>query len=88
MKRYYLDGEACTSKAAAYSAMKAAFGWPDYVGENLDAIWDALKDMSVERITILHARAIPEQLGEYGLRLLDVFGDYADEYETELRIRW
>lgn len=79
MNRYVLNGTSFTSCEAAYSYMQQIFRWPDYVGHNLDALWDMLQDLRGVEIEINEARAIPEQLGDYGLRLLDVFGDLQRE---------
>lgn len=88
MNRYVLNGAAFTSREAAYSYMQQIFRWPDYVGHNLDALWDMLQDLRGVEIEINEARAIPEQLGDYGLRLLDVFGDLQREEGYSVHIYW
>ena len=41
-----VDGRAVTDKASALAAVRADAGFPDWVGSNLDALADALGDLS------------------------------------------
>ena len=51
-----------------YRGLADAMGWPGYFGANLDALWDALTDLSQPTAVILErwtefARARPRSLG-------------------------
>lgn len=88
MNRYVLRGAAFTSREAAYDYMADVFDFPSYAGKNLDALWDLLHDKPGSEIEIADAREIPEQLGDYGLKLLDVFGDLQREEGFSVHLYW
>src|SRR6266853_1673330 len=48
MKRCVLDGSRLASMDAVYHALGEAFSFPQYFGNNPDALWDALGDYSGE----------------------------------------
>lgn len=54
--------------------MKETLGFPDYYGNNLDALYDCLTEMEAE-LTIVHSGLMKESLGEYFYRLLRVLED-------------
>lgn len=88
MKRFELNGLKFTSREEAYRYMREVFEFPEYFGNNLDALWDELsfsKDMFIE---IRNARAIAKQLGEYGLKILDIFGDLDEIEGIIVFIKW
>lgn len=53
MKRCTLDGAALPDAAAVYRALGDAFAFPDYFGNNSDALWDALSEYSGEPVEIV-----------------------------------
>lgn len=75
MKRYVLSGEKFRDRESAFAYMREVFGLPDYTGKNLDALWDVLLDEPGRDIEINEARRIVAQMGDYGLAILDLFGD-------------
>ena len=57
MKRCVLDGSRLSGAAEVYRAIAEAFGFPEYFGDNPDALWDALGDYSGERVTVIWRHA-------------------------------
>lgn len=70
--KYVLDGKKMVSKEAAHAYLKETFGFPEYYGENLDALHDCLTEMADVEVEILNADDMLEALGKYGERLLQV----------------
>lgn len=78
MKTYVIDCRALTDKAAAHTYLKALFSFPDYYGNNLDALHDCLSELPACVISLYSPWALA-QLGDYAVPLLDVFRDLARE---------
>jgi RNAse (barnase) inhibitor barstar len=53
MKKCVLDGSRLADTEAVYRALGEAFGFPQYFGNNPDALWDALGDYSGEPVAIV-----------------------------------
>ena len=65
MKKCVLDGTRLVDAAAVYGALAEAFQFPEYFGNNPDALWDALGDYSGEPVAIVwrHAARSRDALG-------------------------
>ena len=65
MKKCVLDGSRLADMAAVYRVLGEAFRFPEYFGNNPDALWDALGDYSGEPVLITwrHASRSAELLG-------------------------
>ncbi|MBR6615488.1 MAG: barstar family protein, partial [Lachnospiraceae bacterium] len=46
MKRIELDFSQCTDRSEVHAYLKEQFGFPDYYGNNLDALFDVLGDIA------------------------------------------
>lgn len=46
MKRIELDFTKCKNRGDVHAYLKEQFGFPDYYGNNLDALFDALGDIA------------------------------------------
>lgn len=87
MNIYIIDGAKFETVEKAYEYLRDEFKFSEYFGNNLDALWDELTDLDNVVIIIKNAREIPRKLGEYGLKILDIFGDLS-EYDVEVKISW
>lgn len=74
MKQYILDCKEMSDRNEAYAYIIQTLELAEYTSHTLDGLWDSLWDFSGE-IIIEKARLLYANLGEYGLRLLDIFGD-------------
>ncbi|HEY5576179.1 MAG TPA: barstar family protein [Clostridiaceae bacterium] len=82
MKEIHLNGSKMTDKAATHIYLKRKLGFPDYYGENLDALWDCLTtDLSGKKIIIHKPEAIIDNLGSYGESMIQIFREAADDNE-------
>ena len=57
------------SREETHKYLKETFGFPEYYGENLDALHDCLTEMDDLEVEILNADDMLEALGEYGKKL-------------------
>lgn len=56
-----------------YEYLRQVFSFPDYFGNNYDALWDYLNEQDEKtKIEILNADQIIKNLGNYGQKLLDL----------------
>jgi len=83
-----LEKEKMRGISNTHEYLRAAFGFSDYYGMNLDALYDCLTEIDHDVTIMMPAQGdIHEALGDYGLRLLRVFTDAA-EYNGHLNIRF
>lgn len=78
-----LDAAEFTEKKKAHGYLKKVLGFPEYYGNNLDALYDCLGDLDRETVIEL-PEAIRDEghLGEYGETMIRVFQDAAAENKT------
>lgn len=83
MNEIILDGCNMTSKSSAHKYIKNIMNFPDYYGENLDALWDLLSTYSdTISIYLINEDILNENLGEYGNLLIGVFQEAAYENDN------
>jgi RNAse (barnase) inhibitor barstar len=82
-----LDGRALRSKKSLLAGIARAFDFPDYFGENWDALEECLRDMSWRsgQISVLieHADAIPAALLA---TFLEIVSQLAEQWACEGRV--
>ncbi len=82
MQQYILDGRRMRDRASAYRVIRQTLGFPDWFGENLDALWDCLGEMEPGTVVVLtHTRALLDAMGPTGEKLLACFRDAAKTYD-------
>ena len=60
------------------------FGFPDYYGENWDAMWDCLTDVFLQpvqrHIVVEGFDAMPQELRAYAAPMQEIFSDLQEKY--------
>ena len=80
MKKITLHAEHMDTKEKLHAYLKQELDFPDYYGENLDALYDCLTDIQ-EPTTVSIPHSIEHEeggLGDYGKMLMRVFCDAAE----------
>jgi len=78
-----LNGAKMVDKASTHNYLKEKLGFPDFYGDNLDALWDCLStDFSSKKIIIFNSKSIILNLGYYGEVLIKLFQKVAIENEA------
>jgi RNAse (barnase) inhibitor barstar len=88
MKECVLDGSRLGDAAAVYRALAEVFRFPEYFGNNPDALWDALGDYSGEPVAIIwrHAARSGDLLGPRFAQIVAVLQRAAAEGAVTLEI--
>lgn len=77
-----LDG--CKDWGVLHQCIRKTFGFPDYYGENWDAMWDCLTDVFLQpvqrHIVVEGFAAMPQELREYAAPMQDIFSDLQEKY--------
>lgn len=74
MRKLILDLDKMKTQAEAHKYLGKTLEFPDYYGENLDALYDCLGDIGTPTIiTVSPKLGAKEYLGSYGERMLKVF---------------
>ena len=77
MEKIILDGGKMTEKAAAHEHIAEVMAFPEWYGNNLDALWDLLSEGVEREIELINSTVMLNALGAYGCRLLQCFFDAA-----------
>ena len=80
MNRVFLDIDILNEWRHDY--LKMIFGFPEYYGRNLDALYDCLGDLEMTEIHILHV----EDVDEFSFRVLRVIDEVAEDNENLIMI--
>ena len=74
-----LDFTGCKYLGEIHAILKEKFGFPEYYGENLSALWDCLRYLFVdgERIyvKIYGICSLPDEMNDYCTKILEIFND-------------
>lgn len=78
--RMELDCRQMTDKQAAHAYLKKELSFPEYYGNNLDALFDVLTDRAEPtELVLIHWRLLGSQMGSYGVSLLDTLREASEE---------
>ena len=76
---YTIDALKENERKEAHEYLKEVFSFPEYYGKNLDALFDCLGEMRIDRITIINS----EKGENYFYSVLDVINDLGIETVME-----
>ncbi len=79
MRELLLDAEMLRTRDELHDVLAATFGFPQWYGRNLDALYDLLTDCPSIRLTLVHAESLIKNLGSYGELTLRVLANAAAE---------
>lgn len=79
----FLNLEGCKDWGTLHQRIHETFGFPDYYGENWDAMWDCLTDVFLQpvqrRIVVEGFAAMPQELREYAAPMREIFRDLQEK---------
>jgi len=76
---YTIDALKVNERKEAHEYLKEVFSFPEYYGKNLDALFDCLSEMRIDKITIINS----EKGENYFYSVLDVINDLGIETVME-----
>lgn len=83
MRYLTIDGQHMKSKEKLYLHLNRVFSFPNYFGNNLDALWDFFNENDEPtRIEFLNVDLAREQLGTYGEKLIHLFEKLEENTEN------
>ena len=72
-EKLVIDFTECKYFAEMHKRIKEGLNFPDYYGENLDALWDVISEPRDAFITIKGIKDLPKSFDEYIENLLKIF---------------
>lgn len=79
MNTILLNGKKMISKKGAHLYLKSMLLHPDYIGNNLDALWDVLSIVRQPvNIILFNKESMDAYLGQYGQSIIEVFKEAAE----------
>lgn len=78
MDTIILNGENMTTRETAHAEIKREMQFPDFYGENLDALWDLISCDEYD-VVLINVAAMLKGLGGYGCKMLKTFYDAVEE---------
>ncbi|MBO4898435.1 MAG: barstar family protein [Clostridia bacterium] len=78
-----LDFTGCKYLGEIHAILKEKFGFPEYYGENLSALWDCLDGLFLDRgdfvVKIYGFFSLPDEMNDYCTKILEIFSDVHNE---------
>lgn len=82
MKKILIDGNVIETREELFCSLKEQMGSETFVGNNLDALYDVLKEHGEPvELEIRNMGGLRDSLGNYVERLVRVFFEYQREME-------
>lgn len=75
---YFIDAEQLMDKETSHSYLKSIFNFPEYYGNNLDALYDSLSEL--DDCTVWFENI--ENAGAYFNTIYTVFAEVSDDMEN------
>lgn len=76
MRIVELDGSKMNSIQNTHMYLKESMELPEYYGENLDAMYDVMSDISENTfVFVLNSKQMRDSLGDYSVRMEQVWED-------------
>ena len=80
MTEIVLDAKEMKSREKAHQYIKQKLEFPEYYGENLDALWDMLTAYDREvKIKLINEDCLIDNLGDYGESIIQIFKDLENQ---------
>lgn len=80
----FLNLDGCKDWGTLHQRIRRTFGFPDYYGENWDAMWDCLTDVFLQpvqrHIVVEGFASLPQELREYAAPMQEIFSDLQEKY--------
>lgn len=73
MSKVVLDGSIYKTRDDFHKDVKDKFEFPEYYGNNLDALWDLLNERSGLDVEIINYSKLEDNLGDYGSSIIRLF---------------
>lgn len=84
MKKYIVDFRKVNNIAEAHKELKASLNFPDYYGENLDALNDCLSEIDKEHL--VYVLSYKNTFGGFD-NIMQVFDDNEINYERIIELK-
>lgn len=80
-----IDFSSCRVPDEVHERIKASLGFPEYYGNNWDALWDCLRDFALSEdeereIVVRGQERLPKRLKEYCQETISVFEELERKY--------
>lgn len=70
-----IDGNKIISRESLFNNLKEEINNREFIGNNLDALWDILTTINVSSIKIINNNNLKKSLGDYYYNLLNLIND-------------
>lgn len=84
LRIFVLDGKDMKNRETAYAVIKETLEFPDWFGNNLDALADCLSELDTDTaIVFVNTQKLSENLGDYAEKMLSCFREVSCELNIE-----
>ena len=72
-----LDFSQCKNFGEIHKIIKEKLGFPDYYGENLDALWDCMRFYTNDNLKVIvkGMSLLPKDWSDYTEKIIEIFND-------------